>query len=55
MGVNHLADLTHEEFMKLNQLKVRDYPPRQTTYRMKAKSLAAEVDWRTKVNFTLII
>ena len=53
MGVNHLTDLTHEEFMKLNQLKVREYPQRQTTYRMQAKSIAAEVDWRTKVNLKL--
>lgn len=55
MGVNYLTDLTHEEFTKLNQLKVRELPQRKTTYQMEAKAIADEFDWRTKVSFTFII
>ena len=54
MAVNHLADLTHDEFMKLNQLKVRDLPPMKQPYKMQAKAVAADVDWRTKVNIIWI-
>ena len=57
MGVNHLADLTHEEFMIRNQLKVPDLPKRKTQYTMQAKALADDVDWRTTVivKFSLIV
>jgi len=48
MAVNHLADLTHDEFMIRNQLKVPDLPQRKQSYKMQAKVAAAEVDWRTK-------
>ena len=49
MAVNHLADLTHEEFMEMNKLKVPDMPDAPKKYQMQAKTMAAEVDWRTKV------
>ena len=56
MGVNHLTDLTHEEFMKLNQLKVpQNVPKKKTSYKMQAKSLAAAVDWRDKVIVTFSV
>lgn len=48
MAVNHLADLTHEEFMEMNKLKVPDMPDAPKKYQMQAKTMAAEVDWRTK-------
>lgn len=50
MGVNHLSDLTHEEFMELNKLKVPDMPPAEKKYQMQAKTVAAEVDWRDHVS-----
>lgn len=48
MGVNQLADLTHEEYMQLNQLKVRELPKlKNFQYKMqKTKVEAADVDWR---------
>jgi len=46
MGVNHLSDLTHEEFMELNKLKVPDLPQRETKYKMQAKIVADAIDWR---------
>ena len=49
MGVNRLADLTHEEFMQLNGLKVPDLPKKNPLYTMKAKTTAADVDWRDRV------
>ena len=55
MGVNRLADLTHEEFMQLNGLKVPDLPKKNPLYTMKAKTTAADVDWRDRVIITFSV
>ena len=50
MAVNQFADLTHDEFMAMQTLKVKDLP--KTTplsCQMKAPELANVVDWRDKV------
>ena len=50
MAVNQFADLTHDEFMALQTLKVKDLPKTAPlSCQMKAPSLANEVDWRDKV------
>ena len=54
MAVNQFADLTHDEFMALQTLKVKDLPKtaQNDTFlrcQMKAPSLANEIDWRDKV------
>merc|ERR1711997_712104 len=46
MGVNQFADLTHEEFMEMQTLKVPDMPKAQGKYQMRAPSVASSVDWR---------
>jgi len=46
MAVNHLADLTHDEFMEMNTLSVPDMPKTPKKYQMQAKSMATSVDWR---------
>jgi len=46
MAINHLADLTHDEFMEMNKLKVPDMPKAPRKYQMQAKSMASSVDWR---------
>ena len=50
MAVNHLADLTHDEFMEMNTLTVPDMPKTPKKYQMQAKSMATSVDWRDQVN-----
>ena len=50
MSVNHLADLTHDEFMEMNKLMVPDMPKATRKYQMQAKSMASSVDWRDQVN-----
>ena len=49
MRVNKLSDLTHEEFMRLNTLKVPDLPSGYTPYAATDKWVAPFVDWRQKV------
>ena len=54
MAVNQFADLTHDEFMALQTLKVKDLPKttqNDTVLRcqMKSPALANEIDWRDKV------
>ena len=50
MAVNHLADLTHDEFMEMQTLRVPDMPKAPKKYNMQAKSMATNVDWRDEVN-----
>ena len=53
MAVNQFADLTHDEFMALQTLKVKDLPKTAPlSCQMKAPSLANEVDWRDKVKLS---
>ena len=49
MRVNKLSDLTHDEFMRLNTLKVPDLPKGQIPYASKVRDVAHSVDWRNKV------
>jgi cathepsin L len=46
MSVNQFADLTHDEFMAMQTLKVNDLPKTTQKYQMKAPAVAASVDWR---------
>jgi len=46
MAVNHLADLTHDEFMEMNKMMIPDMPKAQGNYKMEAESMAGDVDWR---------
>ena len=54
MGVNQLTDLTHEEFMERNKLKVPDMPQQEKKYQMQAITMADEIDWRAKVGISII-
>ena len=49
MAVNQFADLTHDEFMAMQTLKVKDFPKTTEKYQMKAPAVASRVDWRDKV------
>ena len=49
MRVNKLSDLTHEEFMRLNTLKVPDLPSGHIPYAATDKGIAPFVDWRKRV------
>ena len=49
MGVNHLADLTHKEFMVRNQLKVPELPERKTKYTIRSQLRPFSIDWRERV------
>ena len=49
MRVNQLSDLTHDEFMRLNTLKVPDLPKGNIPYAATDKVVAPFVDWRKKV------
>ena len=49
MAVNQFADLTHDEFMAMQTLKVKDLPKTTEKYQMKAPAVASRVDWRDKV------
>ena len=51
MSVNQFADLTHDEFMAMQTLKVKDLPKTTQKYQMKAPAVAASVDWRDQVKF----
>ena len=50
MRVNKLSDLTHDEFMRLNTLKVPDLPKGHIPYAAKDREVARSVDWRKKVS-----
>ena len=49
MRVNKLSDLTHDEFMRLNTLKVPDLPKGHKPYAATDMEVASSVDWRKKV------
>ena len=49
MRVNQLTDLTHDEFMRLNTLKVPDLPKGHIPYAATDMEVARSVDWRKKV------
>ena len=49
MRVNKLSDLTHDEFMRLNTLKVPDLPQGHIPYAGTDRGIALSVDWRDKV------
>ena len=49
MAVNQFADRTHDEFMAMQTLKVKDLPKTKEIYQMKAPTVASRVDWRDKV------
>ena len=51
MSVNQFADLTHDEFMAMQTLKVKDLPKTTQKYQMKAPAVASSVDWRDQVYF----
>ena len=54
MGVNQLADLTHEEFMIRNQLKVPEHSQEKTKYvQMQTKARPDSIDWRDRVSITM--
>ena len=54
MGVNHLADLTHKEFMVRNQLKVPELPERKTKYTIRSQLRPFSIDWRERVIICLL-
>ena len=49
MAVNQFADLTHDEFMAMQTLKVKDLPKTTQKYQMQTPAVASRVDWRDKV------
>ena len=49
MRVNKLSDLTHDEFMRLNTLKVPDLPKGHIPYAATDIEVPRSVDWRNKV------
>merc|ERR1711993_173833 len=54
MSVNQFADLTHDEFMAMQTLKVKDLPKTTQKYQMKAPAVAASVDWRDQGYVTAV-
>ena len=51
MAVNQFADWTHDEFMAMQTLKVKDLPKTTEKYQMQTPAVASRVDWRDKVQF----
>merc|ERR1711894_580224 len=54
MSVNQFADLTHDEFMAMQTLKVKDLPKTTQKYQMKAPAVASSVDWRDQGYVTAV-
>jgi len=54
MAVNQFADLTHDEFMEMQTLRVPDMPPAKGKYRMTSKVMATDVDWRDEGYVTAV-
>ena len=49
MAVNQFADWTHDEFMAMQTLKVKDLPKTTQKNQMQTPAVASRVDWRDKV------
>jgi len=54
MGVNQFADLTHDEFMAMQTLKVPEMPKAPKKYQMESKVMASSVDWRDEGYVTAV-
>merc|ERR1712055_1031570 len=54
MGVNQFADLTHDEFMAMQTLRVPDMPKAKKPYQMESKVMASSVDWRDQGYVTAV-
>ena len=49
MGINQFSDLTHEEFMEMNTLKIPESSRSRVMNKLPSRAVADEIDWRDSV------
>ena len=50
MGINQFSDLTHEEFMEMNTLKIPESSRSRVMNKLPSRAVADEIDWRDSVS-----
>lgn len=50
MGINQFSDLTHEEFMEMNTLKLPETSQSRVKNKLPSSAVADEIDWRDSVS-----
>ena len=55
MGVNQFSDLTHEEFMEMNTLKLPEKSQSRVMNKLPSMAVADEIDWRDSVSGSQIL